>query len=102
MVFKLDYEKAREVGTSLVKKTEELNSLYSDIINISQLMDDCWKSEDSSIYISHFVDYIKTRMRENELFYGASRTLKDISLMYEEQDDKSFNNLVQKDFSKEE
>lgn len=102
MVFKLDYEKVAEVGTSLVGKAEELNSLYSDVINISQLMDDCWMSEDSSIYISHFVDYIKMKKIENELFYGASRTLKDISLMYAEQDEKGLRNLVQKDFSREE
>ncbi|MBO5376414.1 MAG: hypothetical protein J6A52_06125 [Bacilli bacterium] len=95
MYFKVDYDKVSEVGNSLVLETEKLNSLYMDIVEICQSINENWHSEDSSIYIYRLIDFLNRKVNENENLNVAGRVLKDISFMYSEQDNRWLKELVQ-------
>ena len=94
MFFKVDYEKVSDIGNSLAVQTEKINTLYHDIVNICKSIDENWRSKDSSIYVYRFVNYIDSKMRENENLNVAGNALKDISSVYSEQDNKWLNELV--------
>lgn len=100
MVFKVDYEKVSEIGHYLAEKTTELHSLYFDVVDICKEIDENWRSEDSSVYIYQFISFIENKMRENEKLNIAGRTLKDISSIYSEQDNKWLNDLLRNDIVK--
>lgn len=100
MVFKVDYDKVSEVGHSLAEKTAELHALYFDVAEICNAIDENWRSEDSSVYIYQFVNFIENKMKENENLNTAGRALKDISSIYSEQDNKWLNDLLRSDIMK--
>lgn len=95
MFFKVDYDKVSEVGNSLVVETERLNSLYSDLVEICNSINENWHSEDSHIYIRRLINYLNVKSKENENLNVAGHALKDISYIYSEQDNKWLNELVQ-------
>ncbi len=96
MVFKVDYDKVSEVGHSFLDNSEKLYSLYGDLIEICKEIDENWKSEDSTIYLSHMVSYLKEKIIENERLVETGKALNKVSSRYSEQDDKWVKDLLNK------
>ena len=94
MVFKVDYDKVSEVGQSFQEKSEKLNSLYYDLIDICKEIDENWKSEDSTIYLSHMATFILSKIDENETLFDTGRVLSKVSSRYSDQDDKWIKDLL--------
>lgn len=102
MVFKVDYDKVSEVGNSLVTKSDELESLYLELIDICKDIDENWRSEDSSVYVGQMISYVKEKENENTYLYNTGSTLKNISSLYGEQNEKWANDLMNSDLIKKE
>jgi hypothetical protein len=102
MVFKVDYEKMSEVGHSFLDKSEELNSLYLDVIEICKEIDENWKSEDSTIYLRHMAAFLVTKIKENERLFETGKVLNKVSSRYGDQNDKWANDLLKSDLMKKE
>ena len=100
MYFKVDYEKVSEVGHSLATKAEELDSLYFKVIDLCNLINDNWQSEDSTIYLSHFVRFVKDRLNEDSKILEAGNALNRISSRYSEQENKWVDDLIKSDILK--
>lgn len=102
MVFKVDYDKVSDVGNALLTKSEELNSLYLEIIDLCKDINENWISEDSSIYLGHMTVYLKNKIRENESLYNTGSSLKKVSSLYSDQDNKWVNDLLKSDLMNKE
>lgn len=100
MFFKVDYDKVSEVGHSLITKAEELDSLYLKVIDLCNLINDNWQSEDSTIYLSQFAKFIKEKLRENQRIGETGNVLKKVSSRYSDQDNKWAKDLIKSDILK--
>ena len=94
MVFRVDYDKVSDVGRSLLTKSEDLRSLYYELIDICLEIDENWKSEDSSIYVGHMAAFIQDKIRENEKLYNTGSVLSKVSSLYGDQDKKWADDLM--------
>lgn len=97
MNFKVDYEKVQEVGNSLKLKSEEINRIYIEMLELCKQIGENWQSEDSSVYLEHMILYIKEKIKENQLLEKAGTTLNNISSLYSGQDNKWANYLLKTD-----
>ena len=100
MFFKVDYDKMSETSSFLMNKTDELTNLYLEIVDICKSIDENWQSEDSTVYISQLVSFIKDTLKENEKLYNAGIVLKKVSSRYSDQDNKWASDLVKNDILK--
>ena len=102
MVFKVDYDKVSDVGNALLTKSEELNSLYLEVIDICKEINECWIGEDSSIYLGHMAVYLRDKIKENEMLHNTGKALKKVSSLYSDQDSKWANDLLKTELIKKE
>ena len=100
MNFKIDYEKVLEVGNNLKLKSEEINRIYMEMIELCNQISQNWQSEDSSVYLEHMILYIKEKIKENQLLDIAGSTLNNISSLYSGQDNKWADYLLKSDLLK--
>lgn len=100
MYFKVDSNRVSDVSQFLLQKSDELDGLYNDLLNICNQVEENYQSEDSTIYILKFRNYIKSFVRENEdLRYGGHVLNKTVSL-YNNQEDGWAKSIIQDDLYK--
>lgn len=101
MYFKIDYDRVSDIGNSLVTKTQELDALYSDIIEIYCEISKNWKSSDANVYYTDVATFLNEREDELEMINIASSGLRNISSKYSEQDNKFLNELIKNEIKEE-
>ena len=94
MKFGIDYDKVFEIGQFVKEKSEEINTIYYEIIDLCKKINDNWQSEDSSVYLEHMIAYTKNKIKDNEVLAKTGTTLCKVSSIYNEQDNKWAKNLV--------
>ena len=97
MNFRIDYDKVFEIGQFVKEKSEEINTIYLEMIDLCKQINDNWQSEDSSVYLEHMIQYIKEKMNDNEILDKAGTTLCKVSSLYSEQDNKWMKDLLKND-----
>lgn len=100
MFFKANYSKMQETSNLLISKTQEINKLYLELIDLCKLVDENWQSEDSSIYILQFMNFIKEKMQENEQMLEVGKVLGSVSSLYMEQDTKWATDIINNDIER--
>lgn len=100
MFFKVDYDKVSETSSILKQKSEELNTLYFEIVDLCKSIDENWQSEDSTVYLAQLLSFLRERIQENEKLNNAGSVLKNVSSRYAEQDAKWEKELIQNDIMK--
>lgn len=100
MYFKVNYDKLGEISKTVTTKTDEINDLYMDIVDICKKINDNWHSEDSSVYISNFVKFLAERIKEDEVLYSTGATLGVVAGRYSEQDAKWKEEVIKSDITK--
>ena len=86
MYFKIDYDKVSDVGFYLKNKSDELDGLYSDILGICDEIENNYKSEDSTVYLSRFRYNVEKLMKENQDLKKGSDVLRKIYSLYSNQE----------------
>ncbi len=97
MNFRIDYDKVYEIGQFVKEKSEEINTIYLEIIDLCKQINDNWQSEDSSVYLEHMIQYVKAKMKDNEILDKSGTTLCKVSTFYNEQDNKWMKDLLKND-----
>ena len=100
MYFKINQDKVSEVGHIFQEKSDELDNLYCDILALCNDIEENYKSEDSTIYISKFKNYIKDFVIENQDLRAGGQLLDKTSAMYNNQEISWANTVNQSDFNK--
>ena len=93
--FNVDHEKLFEISSFLNEKSEELDTLYNELLDICDKIEENYKSEDSSIYLSRFRKNINTFINENEVLKDGGQVLKKVSSLYGNQEEKWANKVKQ-------
>ena len=88
MRFNVDCEILLEISDKLKSKSDELNNLYQDLLTICDEINENYMSEDSTIYVEKFRNYIKTFINENEDLRNGGDLLNNISLSYSGKENK--------------
>jgi hypothetical protein len=88
MNFSIDYEKIGELGNYLLSKSQEIDKLYDELINICKSIDENWESKDSSVYVYKIETFINELAKENEQIVGTGNLLNKIAGVYNDQDNK--------------
>ena len=101
MYFKIDYDRISDIGSELVTKTQELDALYSDIIEIYCSISKNWKSSDANVYYTEVATFLNEREDELEAINIASTGLRNVSSKYSEQDNKFLNELIKNEIREE-
>lgn len=86
MTFNVDYDKLSELGHYFETKSDELDSLYNDLLGICDKIDENYKSEDSTVYLARFKSNIKNLVQENEDLRLGGQVLNDTSILYGNQE----------------
>ena len=86
MKFCVDYDKLGALGKFTLEKSESIDSIYNDLINICNEIDVNWRSEDSSVYLGNITNYISKKIRENVDIAATGLVLKKVSSKYGDQD----------------
>lgn len=97
MKFSVDYEKLNDLGVFIVNKSEEIDDIYSEILELCAQIDENWKSEDSSIYVGNMRDFVTVTRQENENLLVSGEVLKKLSSLYSEQDNKWVRDIMKKE-----
>ncbi len=97
MKFSVDYEKLKDLGVFTVNKSEEIDEIYAEILELCGQIDENWKSEDSSIYVGNMRDYVTLTGQENESLLVSGEVLKKLSSLYSEQDNKWVRDIMKKE-----
>lgn len=97
MKFSVDYEKLNDLGVFIVNKSEEIDDIYSEILELCAQIDENWKSEDSSIYVGNMRDFVTATRQENENLLVSGEVLKKLSSLYSEQDNKWVRDIMKKE-----
>lgn len=97
MKFSVDYEKLKDLGVFIVNKSEEIDDIYSEILELCAQIDENWKSEDSSIYVGNMRDFVTVTRQENENLLVSGEVLKKLSSLYSEQDNKWVRDIMKKE-----
>ncbi len=97
MKFSVDYEKLKDLGVFIVNKSEEIDDIYSEILELCSQIDENWKSEDSSIYVGNMRDFVTVTRQENENLLVSGEVLKKLSSLYSEQDNKWVRDIMKKE-----
>lgn len=100
MYFKIDYDKVNDIGKSMKVKSEELDSLYRDVLDICHEIGRNYISEDSTVYLSRFEDYIKDFIYENQYLREGGYTLYRISKLYGSQEEDWAKTVYNSDLNK--
>lgn len=100
MYFKINQEKVSEVGHFLQEKSDELDNLYCDVLTICNDIEDNYKSEDSTVYLAKFRNYIKDFVIENQDLREGGKVLDNTSILYDNQETSWANAVIQSDFGK--
>ena len=94
MYFKIDYEQVSDLGEFLKLKSEELDGLYKDIIDICDKIDENYITEDSVIVTDKFRRYLNTFIKENYLLKAGGISLRKSSSLYSNQEIEWANNVI--------
>lgn len=97
MKFCVDYEKLNDLGVFIVKKSEEIDDIYAEILELCGQIDENWKSEDSSIYVGKMRDFVTLTRQYNENLLVSGEVLKKLSSSYSEQDNKWVRDIMKKE-----
>lgn len=100
MNLSIDYDKLGDLGSFLATKAEEIDKIYSELIDILVAIDENWKSEDSSVYMYKIVNYVKEIIKDNEQIVGTSELLTNLSNKYSEHDVKWEKDILREDNDK--
>ena len=60
MYFKVDNQKVSELSLFLKQKSEDLEKIYNDFLDICDKVEVNYQSEDSTIYLQKFRNYINS------------------------------------------
>ena len=99
MYFKIDCEKVLDVGQFLNSKSNELDSLYRDVLEICNKIEENYVSEDSTVYLSKFRNYVKVFQLENNDLKTGAATLYKTACLYSGQEDNWVNTIVKSDLN---
>ena len=100
MYFKINCEKVSEVGNSLKSKSEELDTLYNDVLKLCDQIEENYRSEDSTIYLNRFRGYVYYFLNENQKVYLGGKYLSKTSSSYSEQEEKWAKSIIQDELNK--
>ena len=100
MYFKIDYNKVSDLGAFLKNKSEELDTLYDDILKLCDEIETNYVSLDSSIYLSKFRGYVNTFIDENVDLKKGGLVLERISNRYNNQEERWAKRVMQDDLNK--
>lgn len=100
MYFKIDYDKVSDTGLFLKNKSEELESLYNDVLDICEKIEENYKSEDSAVYLYQFINYIVKFNYENEYLKKGAYVLAKVSSLYSNQEIKWAKSVLNSDLNK--
>ena len=100
MVFKIDYDKVSDVGLFFKNKSDELDSLYRDILGLCDSIEENYQSEDSTVYLNRFRNYLKIFLNENKLLRKGGYVLDKTSALYSNQEIDWCNTIVKSDLNK--
>lgn len=101
MRFKIDSNKVTELGIFLENKSDELDSLYSDVLKIIDRIDENYRSEDSTVYTSRFEDYTKRIINDNKYLKEGGKVLDRTSLLYDNRENAWAKKVTQTDLREE-
>lgn len=100
MYFKVDNQKVSELSQFLIQKSDELDGIYNDFLDICDKVEENYQSEDSTVYLQKYRNYVNSFKIENEdLRYGGQVLNKTVSL-YTEQEDNWAKSIMQDDLYK--
>ncbi len=94
MKFCVDYDKLGELGKYTLDKSETIDGLYNDMIQLCNEIDTSWRSEDSTVYLGNISNYISNKIKENEDITATGLVLNKISSKYSDQDSKWEKDLI--------
>ena len=100
MYFKINCDKVSEVGNSLKYKSEELDTLYNDVLKLCDEIEENYKSEDSTIYLNKFRGYIYYFLSENQNVYLGGKYLSGTSSSHSEQEEKWANSIIEEELNR--
>ena len=99
--FKIDGEKLSELGHFFKSKSDELESLYKDILDICNQIGENYIGKDSTVYINRFKKNINVLLQENEYLREGGFVLDDTTQLYTNQEDKWAKDIAKSDLNKE-
>ena len=99
--FKIDDEKLRELGYFFKTKSDELESLYKDILGICNQIGENYVGRDSTIYINRFKNNLNKLLKENEYLREGGFVLDDTTQLYTNQEDKWAKDIAKSDLNEE-
>ncbi len=100
MYFKIDYDKVSNIGLFLKNKSDELDTLYNDVLDICEKIEENYKSEDSSVYLYRFINYVLLFTEENEYLRKGGYVLAKVSSLYSNQEIKWAKDVMNSDLCK--
>lgn len=101
MRFKIDSNKVTELGIFLENKSDELDSMYNDVLKIIDRIDENYRSEDSTVYTSRFEDYTKRIINDNKYLKEGGKVLDRTSLLYDNRENAWAKKVTQTDLREE-
>ena len=101
MRFKIDSNKVTELGIFLENKSDELDSMYNDVLKIIDRIDENYRSEDSTVYTSRFEDYTKRIINDNKYLKEGGKVLDRTSLLYDNRENEWAKKVTQTDLREE-
>ncbi len=99
--FEFDDDKAKNFADFLKSKSEQLDSLYGDVSQLCDRIEEKYISEDSSIYLGRFRNNINKLKFENEDLHEGGIVLDKTTLLYNQQENKWAQKVLQLDTDKE-
>jgi len=100
MYFKIDYEKVSDLGEFLKLKSDELDKLYNDFLDICDRIDDNYKSEDSVVVTDKFRRDLNMYTNENKLLKAGGILLKRTASLYSNQEEQWANRVIREALNK--
>lgn len=97
MKFSVDYEKLNDLGIFIENKSQEMDEIYAEILELCAQIDENWNSEDSSVYLGNMRDCVTRIREENEILLISGQVLKKLSMIYNEQDNKWVRDIMKKE-----
>ena len=86
--FEIDNEKVLDLASFFICLSEEINNLYSDLLQLCDRVEENYISEDSSIFLDKFRNCINRFAYENEALYDGGKTLDKTNALYSQKEDK--------------
>ncbi len=99
MYFKIDCNKVSDMGLFLKNKSDQLDSLYNDILNICNEIEENYVSEDSTVYMAKFRKYIKIFLMENDNLRSGAYVLGKTASLYSNQEIEWYKKVLQSDLN---